>query len=143
MRARALLAFATALVASTALETPVHACATLSPDGLREFERYKARYLAEERDEKITGTFHFEREYVDEEGDYWGRVGHVVVKTRKGERRYRFFLRDVINCGFPSYYVQDGDRGTFYLKKDEDPDPDDLEDGVIDNFSFVHFEPRD
>lgn len=143
MRARALLAFATALVASTALEIPVHACATLSPEGLREFERYKTRFLAEESDKRITGTFHVEREYVDEEEDYRVLVGYVEVKTRKGERRYRFFLPDIINCGFPNYHPQDGQRGTFYLKKDENPDPDDLEDGVIDDFALVHFEPRD
>ncbi|OBV12187.1 hypothetical protein [Erythrobacter dokdonensis] len=143
MRAKALLAIATALVANTALETPVYACATLSPEGLREFERYKARYLAEESDKRITGTFYLEEETYDEEDNRWWRVGYVDVETRTGTRRYRFYLRDVINCGFPYYYVQDGERGTFYLKKDEDPDPDDLEDGVIDDFAFVHFEPRD
>lgn len=143
MRAKALLALVTVLAATTAIETPVHACSTLSPEGVRKFELYKSYFLAEESDKRINGTFHFEREYVDEEEDFRGRVGYVAVKTRKGERRYRFFLPDVINCGFPYYYVQDGQRGTFYLKKDEDPDPDDIEDGVIDNFSFVHFEPRD
>ncbi|UYV14578.1 hypothetical protein [Porphyrobacter sp. ULC335] len=133
----------TALVATTSLETPVHACATLSPEGLRKFERYKSRFLAEESDKRITGTFHLEWEYLDEQENYQARVGYVEVETRRGVHRYQLFIPDEINCGFPNYDVQDGRRGTFYLKKDEDPDPDDLEDGVIDNFAFVHFEPRD
>ncbi len=143
MRSKPLAVVVSALgVATAAMSSPVLACPSLTPEGLAQFQRYKTRYLAEESDKRITGTFHLEGEVVEEEWDSQARIGYVDVTTRRGMRRYRIYLRDVINCGFPNYYVQDGERGIFYLKRDEDPDPDDLEDGVIDNFSFVHFEPR-
>ena len=131
-----------AIALALAIGYPAHACASLTPQGVRMLERQQARFLAEEADKRVTGTWHLLEEGATEDGDTY-RSGEVEVETRRGLIRYRLTIPEIINCGFPNYYVEDGQRGVFYLRKDEDPEPDDPDDGYIDNFYFVHFVLRE
>ena len=112
------------------------ACANLTKAGERRQRQEQERYLQKEADKKVTGSFRADPAGRSEDGDLPG-----VIEVRRGKRveLYRVTIRGEINCGFPYYFLKDGDRGIFYLKRDDYPNPDDRDDGYIDNFSYLHF----
>ena len=98
-------------------------------------ERDQARYLRTETDHSFVATWH-----LLSEGDDF-QEGYVDVWERGEWNRYRLYVPRIINCGFPYYYLEDGETGRFYLKWNE-RDPEDELDGFIDSFNFVHFKPK-
>lgn len=127
-------------VGAAVLPVAAQACGTLTPEGEAPRERQEARWLRRETDLKVRGTFveipHSEGE---QQGDDFFRKG--IVTTVDG-RRFRVWSPMVIDCGFPRLWLSDGDTGTFYFKRDDDPletDEEDRVDGVIDNYKFIHF----
>jgi hypothetical protein len=129
-----------ALLAALAVPTNSLACSTLTKEGARKQRTTQERYLREESDKIIRGTWHPYQPENDPENDYATR-GHIEVTNRGKTVRYRVSMHGEINCGFPNYYVDDGAYGYFYLKKDENPDAEDGDDGFVDNFGYVHFKP--
>ena len=122
------------------------ACGVLDSEGEARRASHQSQWLREETDLKVRGTFvadadtppvgEGDTDYSDETE---GRSGTVIAADG---RHYRLFIPFVINCGFPNYGVYDGSKGLFYLKRDEEPfesDEEDLSDGVIENFNFIHF----
>jgi hypothetical protein len=132
----AMLALAAALACSTAAQ----ACGTLTPEGEARRDRQRARWLHRETDLKVRGTFVEAPEPAGEEQD--DNVYRKGIVTAADGRRFRVWTPMVINCGFPNVWLDDGDTGTFYFKRDGDPletDEEDRVDGVIDNYDFIHF----
>lgn len=127
-------------VMAAALPVAVQACGTLTPEGEARRDRQQARWLHRETDLKVRGTFVETLQPEGErQGDDYFRKG--IVTTVDG-RRFRVWSPMVINCGFPNVWLDDGDTGTFYFKRDDDPlktDEEDRADGVIDNYDFIHF----
>ena len=121
------------------------ACTTMDRAGELERKKQEDQYLREETTLIVRGTWHAELPKlgsdVDPELANEGTLGFIDVKKGREKIRYRVWLRNEINCGFPNYSLDDGAYGKFYLKADDDPDDDDMEGGVIDNFGFVHFKP--
>ena len=128
-----------ALIAPLVAPANATACSNLTKEGARKQRETHERYLRERTDKIIRGTW---RAYPPEnsEEEYATR-GHIEVTKRGKTVRYRFSMRNEINCGFPNYSVDNEAYGFFYLKKDEDPDPEDDDDGFVDNFGYVHFRP--
>ena len=113
-----------------------NACYRLTPAGEAERERQEAKWLRKNSDRIVTGTWHLTEESSEENGYF--RIGYVEVGSGKRLVKYRLSIPDVINCGFPYYYVKDGEEGRFYLERD-DPESDDADDGFIDAYDYLHF----
>lgn len=129
-------------VGAGVLPAAAHACAVMSKEGEARRAREQAQWLVEETDLKVRSTFVEEPESADEEDEAY-RYRRGIITAADGQR-YRISIKVEINCGFPNYEVYDGSRGLFYLKRDEyqiDSDEEDLADGVIDNYTFIHFRP--
>ena len=116
---------------------PALACSSLTPEGEAKRERWEGAYLRKESDKRIRGVFYASPKERLEANDYY-LIGFVEVREHGKINLYRIEVDSEINCGFPYYYLQDGDAGLFYLKKIDEPDPDDLRDGYIDNFRYIH-----
>ncbi len=113
------------------------ACPTLTPAGKAEQAKKEQRYLRTRSDKVVIGIWHLEDE--EREPEYRKR-GVIEVGDGKRVTKYRVSIPGEINCGFPYYYLSDGDRGRFYLKRSDVQENDDRSDGFIDNFDYVHFE---
>lgn len=127
-------------VGAAALPTAAQACAVLTPEAEARRERQQVRWLHRETDFKVRGTF---VEIPQPEGEQQGDEFIVEgILTAADGRRFRVWTQMVINCGFPRLWLSNGDTGTFYFKRDDDPletDEEDRADGVIDNYKFIHF----
>ncbi|HZG31902.1 MAG TPA: hypothetical protein VEZ59_01440 [Sphingopyxis sp.] len=117
------------------------ACHQLTPAGEAERARQEAKWLRKNSDRIVTGIWHLIEER-SEANDY-RQTGYVEDGSGKQADRYRLSIDNVINCGFPFYNLEDGDRGRFYLERNEvELDSDDLgdaEDGFIDAYGYLHF----
>lgn len=133
----AVLAFA---VGAVALPASVQACAVMSKEGEARRAREQAQWLLEETDLKVRGTFVEEPLSAEElENEAFFRKGIVIAADG---RRFSVTSSMEINCGFPNLWIDDGDKGLFYFKRVDDlidSDEEDLADGVIDNYRFIHF----
>jgi hypothetical protein len=117
------------------------ACSTLTPAGELKRKEAERKYLRENSDKQIVGKFLAEPQGRQEAEEF--RLNGVIEVKRRGKvDRYRVSIPGEINCGFPYYFLKSGDRGRFYLKRDSYPDSDDLDDGYIDDFDYVHFQSR-
>ncbi|MDO9369896.1 MAG: hypothetical protein Q7T68_15120 [Sphingopyxis sp.] len=113
---------------------PAAACATLTPDGLKRKTEQDRRWLNRHSDMVVTGTWHIEEDRAAESN--YRMVGYVEVVSRKKVKRYRLSIPGDINCGFPFYFLQNGDTGRFYLKR-KASDHEGTE--FVENFDYVHF----
>ena len=116
------------------------ACATLSEAGQRIQQEQQERYLREKSDTIVRGVWHVDKVEPNPDDDYSTR-GYIEVGRGKSKFRYRVSIPGTINCGFPYYYLKDGDVGHFYLKRDEFSDDNELEDGFFDDYTYVHYKP--
>ena len=132
------LAFGAMLVLMIVGAQPAFACATLTPKGEAKEREREQRFLRAETDRIIVGTWHVSK---GERSDDGATVGVVDLVKGKKTETYRLSLPGEINRGFPFYFLKDGDHGRFYLKRSDDPENDDADDGFVDNFRFVHFVP--
>ena len=112
------------------------ACSTLTQAGEAKRARAEQRYLRKHSDKIVLGTWHLETKG-NQENDYRD-TGVIVVTNQKKTSKYRVSVPGEINCGFPFYYLEDGDRGHFYLKRTDYPEEDDAVDGFIDDYKYVH-----
>jgi hypothetical protein len=129
-----------ALAVGAGFPTVAQACGTLTPEGAARRDRQQARWLHRETDLKVRGTFAASPQPAGEEQD--DNVYRRGIVTAADGRRFRVWTPMVINCGFPYVWLDDGDVGTFHFKRDDDPietDEEDRADGVIDNYTFIHF----
>ncbi len=120
---------------------PASACSVLTEAGQRQEERRQQRYLDRHTDRTVVGTFRADPGGGRSEDDDYRLSGVIEVERRGRIERYRVSISGIINCGFPYYFVQDGDYGRFHLERDDYPERDDRADGVIDNYDYVHFVP--
>ncbi|WP_260582829.1 hypothetical protein [Sphingopyxis sp. PET50] len=127
------------LVLAFASARPASACWKQTPAGEAQERKREKSWLRKNSDKVVTGTWHLLEEGADEYSGY-RMTGYIEALRGKRVERYRTSFVPEINCGFPNYYVNDGDKGRFYLEHD-DPDPDDGEDGFIDAYDYVHFVP--
>ena len=127
-------------VGAVTLPASVQACAVMSKEGEARRAREQAQWLVKETDLKVRGTFVEEPLSAEEqENEDFFRKGIVIAADG---RRFSVTSSMEINCGFPNLWISDGDKGLFYFKRYDDPvdsDEEDLADGVIDNFDFIHF----
>lgn len=134
------LAFGVMVVLMAMGAQPAFACSTLTPEGEALKLKREQSFLRTETDRVVVGTWRFVQDEYPDDGH---RPGAVEVARGKRTVYYRLDLPEEINCGFPFYFLEDGDHGRFYLKRNDAPESDDGEDGFIDNFSFVHFVPME
>ncbi|MBP6030086.1 MAG: hypothetical protein KA533_01510 [Sphingobium sp.] len=111
------------------------ACPNLTPSGEAKRERQEANFLRQKSDKRVRGTFEF---MPGQSTNFDSEFRDGMILGADG-RRYRVSIPNEINCGFPYYFLKDGDSGFFYLEKSEVPEDDDLVDGFIDNYDYVHF----
>jgi hypothetical protein len=133
--------FAAAGLLGTLSAEVASACSGLSPLGELKRRKAEQKYIKKNSDKQVVGTF-FADPKGRQESDEYRLKGVIEVKRRGQVDRYRVSIPGVINCGFPYYFVQSGDHGRFYLKRDIYPDTDDLDDDYIDNFDYVHFQTK-
>jgi hypothetical protein len=121
------------------LPTAVEACPTLTREQELNRKREVARFLSE-TDLKVRGTFTEPPQAALPEGETEPRRSGIVT-TADGRRfRIRLYEEDFYWCsGFPNRSVYNGDRGLFYLSHSDDPIPEDLPDGVIAEYTLIHF----
>jgi len=132
------LAFGVMAVLMAMGAQPAYACATLTPKGEAQKAKREQSFLRAETDRIVVGTW---RVTEDRNSDDGSTLGVIDLVNGKSAEKYRLRLPGVINCGFPFYFLKDGDRGRFYLKRGDAPESGDADDGFIDNFRFVHFVP--
>lgn len=132
------LAFGVMVVLMAMGAQPAFACSGLTPKGEALKLKREQRFLRAETDHIIVGTWRVAEDRNSDDGSVLGVID--LVKGKSSEK-YRLRLPGVINCGFPNYFLRDGDRGRFHLKRGDVPESDDADDGFIDNFRFVHFVP--
>ena len=128
------------MLAALSVPAETVACSMLTKEGAKELRKTQERYLREESDKVIRGTWHVYQPANDTELE-GGTLGHIEVTKGRKTVLYRVFVAGEINCGFPNYSVEDGAYGLFYLKKNDDPEAEDDADGFVDNFGYVHFKP--
>jgi hypothetical protein len=114
------------------------ACSTLTPAGERKRQAERERFLANEADRTVRGTWRYVKEKTGD-AEPWRGMGYVEVRRGKKVIKYHLWISDEINCGFPSY-PEEGDVGLFYLKRDSDYDGMDKKNAYADDSGFVHFE---
>ena len=116
------------------------ACAARTEAGQRADERRQANYLRRHSDRVVVGTFRVDpAQPQDDEYRQSYLDGFVEVERRGRVDRYRIRVRQEINCGFPYYFLKGGEHGRFWLERDF-REHNDRDDGVIDNYNYVHFE---
>ncbi|HEY6815261.1 MAG TPA: hypothetical protein VI168_06965 [Croceibacterium sp.] len=130
-------AIAAAILALGIADT-ASACSVLTEARQRREKQRQQRYLERHADRVVVGTFRADPGGREQDENYVLR-GVVEVARRGRVERYRVSISGTINCGFPFYFVEDGDYGRFYLEREEYPEDDDRADGVIDNYQYVHF----
>lgn len=116
---------------------PALACWQQTPAGEALERKREQDWLRKNSDKVVTGTWHLLADDADDASGY-RKTGYIETRRGKRVERYRTSFAAEINCGFPNYYVKDGDTGRFYLEHDE-ADPDDAADGFIDAYGYVHF----
>jgi len=121
------------------LPMAAEACPTLTREQELHRKREVARFLSE-TDLKVRGTFTEPPQAALLEGKTEPRRSGIVT-TADGRRiRIRLYEEDFYWCsGFPNRSVYNGDRGLFYLSHSDDPIPEDLPDGVIAEYTLIHF----
>ena len=126
----------------TVLLTPqsAMACPNLTKAGERMKREREKLYLRENSNKIVRGVWRAD-EPARNPGEDYLITGYVEVSKGGKVLRYRVSIPGEINCGFPNYYVDNGDEGRFYLRKSEYPDDDDADDGFIDHYRYVHFKP--
>lgn len=134
-------------VGAVALPVSVQACAVMSQEDVARFKQVRDKWLGEETDLKVRGVFAGQPERPNAGSaseDYDESEVTVGMIIAADGSRYSIYVPVVIGCDFRNFSVENGAKGTFYLKRADEPmetGAEDRADGVIDNFDLIFFRP--